>query len=76
MSTTGREKALWTIAIIVVVVYALIPVVWIVSLSLKSRRPIADRKFLPAERSRSRTTRASSPRRDFTARCATRSASR
>jgi multiple sugar transport system permease protein len=47
MTHTPRERALWSIAILVVLLYALIPVVWIVSLSLKEPVDIADRKFLP-----------------------------
>jgi multiple sugar transport system permease protein len=47
MSDTARQRALWIIAILVVVLYALVPVVWIVSLSLKSPANIADGSFLP-----------------------------
>ena len=47
MSHSGRERIGWTIAISVVVLYALIPVVWIVSLSLKKTENIGDKKFLP-----------------------------
>ena len=47
MTHTAREKVLWSIGILVVLLYALIPVVWIASLSLKEPADIADRKFLP-----------------------------
>jgi multiple sugar transport system permease protein len=47
MAHTGREKALWSIAILMVLLYALIPVIWIISLSLKEPADIADGKFLP-----------------------------
>jgi multiple sugar transport system permease protein len=47
MSHTPRERALWSIAILLVLLYALVPVVWIISLSLKEPVDIADRKFLP-----------------------------
>jgi multiple sugar transport system permease protein len=47
MSHQPRERALWSIAILVVLLYALIPVVWIISLSLKEPAEIADKKFLP-----------------------------
>jgi multiple sugar transport system permease protein len=47
MSHTPRERALWSIAILLVLLYALVPVVWIISLSLKEPIDIADRKFLP-----------------------------
>jgi multiple sugar transport system permease protein len=44
---TPRERAFWSIAILLVLLYALVPVLWIVSLSLKEPADIADRKFLP-----------------------------
>src|SRR3954447_18821138 len=47
MPSTPRQKALWAIAILVVVLYALIPVVWIASLSLKSTTTIGDKSFFP-----------------------------
>ncbi len=47
MAHTAREKVLWSIGILVVLLYALVPVVWIASLSLKEPADIADRKFLP-----------------------------
>ncbi len=47
MKHTPREKAFWSIAIAMVLLYALLPVVWIVSLSLKKPGDIADKKFLP-----------------------------
>jgi multiple sugar transport system permease protein len=48
MSATLRQKVAWAIAILVVVLYALVPVAWIVSLSLKPTASIGDRKFLPS----------------------------
>jgi multiple sugar transport system permease protein len=45
MQHTAREKLLWGIGILVVLLYALIPVVWITSLSLKAPEEVADRKF-------------------------------
>ena len=47
MDTTAREKALWSIAILAVLVYALVPVLWITSLSLKPPAEIGDGKFIP-----------------------------
>ena len=44
---TGKEKALWGIGIAVVLLYALIPVAWILSLSLKKTKDIGDGNFLP-----------------------------
>jgi multiple sugar transport system permease protein len=45
MQHTNRERLLWSIGILVVLLYALIPVVWITSLSFKSPEEVADRKF-------------------------------
>src|SRR5918998_1486212 len=42
---TARERILWTIGILVVLFYALLPVIWIASVSLKSPEEVADRKF-------------------------------
>jgi multiple sugar transport system permease protein len=47
METTAREKVLWSIAILVVLLYALIPVLWITSLSLKPPAEIGDGRFVP-----------------------------
>src|SRR3954471_21904262 len=49
MHSTPRQKVAWTIAIAVVVLYALIPVAWIVSLPLKDPSTIADGNFFPAK---------------------------
>jgi multiple sugar transport system permease protein len=48
VSATPRQKALWAIAIAVVLLYALIPVGWIISLSLKPTAQIGDRNFFPS----------------------------
>jgi multiple sugar transport system permease protein len=45
MQHTNRERLLWTIGILVVLLYALIPVAWIASLSFKTPEEVADRKF-------------------------------
>jgi multiple sugar transport system permease protein len=42
---TNKERALWSIAILVVLLYALIPVAWIASLSVKTPTQVGDRKF-------------------------------
>src|SRR3954452_12165253 len=47
MPSTPRQKVLWTIAILVVVLYALIPVAWIASLYFKSSTTIRDKHFFP-----------------------------
>jgi multiple sugar transport system permease protein len=49
MQHSPREKTLWTLATVAVLVYALIPVIWILSLSLKTPETIGDGKFLPQE---------------------------
>jgi multiple sugar transport system permease protein len=45
MQHTNRERALWAIGILVVLLYALIPVAWITSLSFKTPEEVADKKF-------------------------------
>jgi multiple sugar transport system permease protein len=45
MTHTPRERVLWSIGILVVLLYALIPVAWITSLSFKTPEEVADRKF-------------------------------
>jgi multiple sugar transport system permease protein len=47
MST--REKTLWVVAGILIVIYALFPIAWIISLSLKSSADISNGQFLPTE---------------------------
>jgi trehalose/maltose transport system permease protein len=47
MQRTGKEVALWSIGITIVLLYALIPVIWIISLSLKKPADISDGRFLP-----------------------------
>ena len=49
MTHTPREKVAWTIAIVLVLLYALIPVAWITSLSLKPAADVADGRFIPKE---------------------------
>ncbi|MFC3850190.1 carbohydrate ABC transporter permease [Corynebacterium hansenii] len=46
---TGKEKALWTIALVLVVLYALVPVAWIASLSFKTTPTLHDGHFIPRE---------------------------
>src|SRR5881397_1570626 len=45
---TTQRKILWGGAIIVVLVYTLIPVIWILSLSLKTPETIGDGRFVPS----------------------------
>ncbi len=44
-----REYALWAIGELLIIAFALIPVLWIVSLSLKTPETVADQSFLPNE---------------------------
>jgi multiple sugar transport system permease protein len=48
MRIGGREYALWSIAIVLVLMFALIPVIWLISISLKPPSEIADQRFIPA----------------------------
>ena len=45
----GREYALWSIGMFFILLFALLPVLWILSLSLKSPATIGDGSFLPSE---------------------------
>jgi multiple sugar transport system permease protein len=45
----AREYALWSIGMVLILLFALIPVVWIVSLSFKTPATIADKSFFPNE---------------------------
>jgi multiple sugar transport system permease protein len=42
-----REYAQWTVALVLIVVFALLPVVWLISISLKDPSQIADGRFIP-----------------------------
>jgi multiple sugar transport system permease protein len=44
---TPTRKALWSLAVVGVLVDALIPLIWIISLSLKNPTSIGDGSFLP-----------------------------
>jgi len=48
MESTVRRRAGWGLAVLGVCVYALLPVAWIVSLSLKKTADLADGKFIPS----------------------------
>jgi multiple sugar transport system permease protein len=48
MGRGSRDYASWSIAIVVVLIFALIPVVWLISLSLKPPDAIADQRFIPS----------------------------
>jgi multiple sugar transport system permease protein len=44
---TPTRKTLWIFAVVGVLIYALVPVIWIISLSLKTPESIGDGTFLP-----------------------------
>jgi multiple sugar transport system permease protein len=48
MTETPRAKVGWGVANILVLVYAFVPVIWIISLSLKGGDTLNDGKYLPA----------------------------
>jgi multiple sugar transport system permease protein len=48
MKTGRRGQALWIVGAILIIIYALIPVVWILSLSLKAGDDITNQRFLPS----------------------------
>ena len=45
---TAKERVLWAVGLAAVIFYALIPVAWIVSLSLKPSSTLTDGKFFPS----------------------------
>jgi len=47
--STPRQKFLWVLGTFLVLFYALIPVLWIMSLSLKDPTTIGDQKFFPTK---------------------------
>jgi multiple sugar transport system permease protein len=49
MKTSGRGQIAWAIGAVLVILYALIPVAWIVSLSFKAGDDINNQKFWPTD---------------------------
>jgi len=49
MKTSGRGQIAWAIGAVLIILYALIPVAWIVSLSLKAGDDINNQKFWPSK---------------------------
>jgi len=49
VNSSGKTKAWWSIANILVILYALIPLLWIISLSFKPASSVTDGKFIPSE---------------------------
>ena len=48
MKTSRSGQAWWIVGAVVIIAYALIPVLWILSLSLKPGDDITNRRFLPS----------------------------
>jgi multiple sugar transport system permease protein len=48
MRRSGKDYTLWTIAIVLVLVLALIPVLWLLSISLKPASEVSDGRVIPA----------------------------
>ena len=49
METTPQKKVLWGLAAFAIIVYALVPIVWILSISLKDPSTIGDGRFIPSK---------------------------
>jgi len=49
MKRGSREYALWAIGELLIIAFALIPVLWILSLSLKTPETVADQSFIPQD---------------------------
>src|ERR1700712_2206829 len=47
MRRDGKDYALWSIAIVLVLLFGLIPVIWLGSISLKPPSQITDQRFIP-----------------------------
>jgi trehalose/maltose transport system permease protein len=48
MRNERKDYVLWTIGLVLVLVFALLPVVWLLSISLKPPADVADGRFIPA----------------------------
>jgi multiple sugar transport system permease protein len=49
MTTSRRGQVFWIIGSVIIVVYALIPILWIISLSFKSPQTLTDKRFIPSD---------------------------
>lgn len=49
MERGSRDYVLWSVGIVLVLVFALLPVLWLISLSLKPPAAITDQHFIPTE---------------------------
>ncbi|APT90315.1 sugar ABC transporter permease [Corynebacterium sphenisci DSM 44792] len=48
-NASAKQRAWWTVALVAVVLYALVPVAWIASLSFKTTNTLHDGNFIPRE---------------------------
>jgi multiple sugar transport system permease protein len=48
MNRGSREYVLWSIGIALVLIFALVPILWLISISLKPPSEITDQRFIPA----------------------------
>jgi multiple sugar transport system permease protein len=46
---TPKQYAFWSIGMLIVLIFALVPVLWIISLSLKPPEAVTDQSFIPTE---------------------------
>jgi len=49
MERGSRDYALWSIGIVLVLAFALLPVLWLISVSLKPPEAVTDGRFIPSE---------------------------
>ena len=49
MQKGTREYTMWTVAIVAMLIFALIPIIWIMSLSFKTPETVTDGRFIPAD---------------------------
>ena len=49
MNTSRRGKALWAVGAVLIIAYALVPVLWIFSLSFKGGDDITNNQFFPTD---------------------------
>lgn len=48
MNRGSRDYVLWSIGIVLVLIFALVPILWLISISLKPPSEITDQRFIPA----------------------------
>jgi multiple sugar transport system permease protein len=49
MTTSRRGQVFWAIGSVIIVVYTLVPILWIISLSFKSPETLTDKRFIPSD---------------------------